>query len=49
VPYPPSKADQAWTWDQFLANAKKLTKDRAGHDAADPPKRRRNIVNTGTM
>jgi multiple sugar transport system substrate-binding protein len=36
VPYPPARADQAWTWDEFLANAKKLTKDRAGHDAADP-------------
>ncbi len=36
VPYPPAKADEAWTWDEFLANAKKLTKDRAGHDAADP-------------
>jgi multiple sugar transport system substrate-binding protein len=36
VPYPPAKADQAWTWDEFLANAKKLTKDRAGHDASDP-------------
>jgi multiple sugar transport system substrate-binding protein len=36
VPYPPARADRAWTWDEFLANAKKLTKDRAGHDAADP-------------
>ena len=36
VPYPPAKADQAWTWDEFLAHAKALTKDRAGHDAADP-------------
>jgi len=36
VPYPPAKADEAWSWDEFLANAKKLTKDRAGRDAADP-------------
>ena len=36
VPYPPAKAEQAWTWDEFLANAKKLTRDRAGHNAADP-------------
>ena len=30
VAYPPAKASQAWTWDQFVANAKKLTKDRSG-------------------
>jgi multiple sugar transport system substrate-binding protein len=30
VPYPPSSADKAWTWDQFIDAAKKLTKDRNG-------------------
>lgn len=31
--YPPATADQAWTWDQFLEVAKKLTKDTSGNDA----------------
>ena len=35
LPYPPSKASEAWTWDQFLDVAKKLTKDRSGHTAAE--------------
>ncbi|MDI4647050.1 extracellular solute-binding protein [Cohnella hashimotonis] len=30
VPYPPASADEAWTWEQFVDAAKKLTKDRAG-------------------
>lgn len=36
VPYPPAKADEAWTWQQFVDNAKLLTKDRAGKNATDP-------------
>lgn len=30
VPYPPASADEAWTWEQFVDAAKKLTKDRSG-------------------
>ncbi|GGD46878.1 ABC transporter substrate-binding protein [Paenibacillus nasutitermitis] len=30
VPYPPASADQAWTWEQFVDAAKKLTTDRSG-------------------
>ncbi|OXS59288.1 ABC transporter substrate-binding protein [Cohnella sp. CIP 111063] len=30
VPYPPSALDQAWTWDEFVAAAKKLTIDKNG-------------------
>jgi len=30
VPYPPSALDQAWTWDEFVATAKKLTIDKNG-------------------
>ncbi|MCQ6562189.1 extracellular solute-binding protein [Paenibacillus mendelii] len=30
VPYPPAAADTAWTWDEFVAAAKKLTTDRNG-------------------
>lgn len=36
VPYPPAKASEAWTWDEFVQNAKLLTRDRAGKTAADP-------------
>lgn len=36
VPYPPSKPEEAWTWDQFVEIAKKLTIDRNGRTAADP-------------
>jgi multiple sugar transport system substrate-binding protein len=34
--YPPSKAAEAWTWDEFVEVAKKLTKDRNGNDATSP-------------
>ncbi|RKP53239.1 sugar ABC transporter substrate-binding protein [Cohnella endophytica] len=30
VPYPPSVLDKAWTWDEFVATAKKLTIDKKG-------------------
>lgn len=30
VAYPPSALDQAWTWDDFVATAKKLTVDKKG-------------------
>jgi multiple sugar transport system substrate-binding protein len=33
VSYPPSKAAEAWTWDEFVEVAKKLTKDTNGNDA----------------
>ncbi|XID94595.1 ABC transporter substrate-binding protein [Paenibacillaceae bacterium WGS1546] len=40
VPYPPSALDQAWTWDEFVAAAKKLTIDKngkhPGEDGFDP-------------
>ncbi len=32
---PPSKAADAWTWDEFVETAKKLTKDRNGNDATN--------------
>ena len=34
VDYPPSKAAEAWTWDEFVAAAKQLTVDRNGNNAA---------------
>ncbi|WP_040949883.1 ABC transporter substrate-binding protein [Gorillibacterium massiliense] len=30
VAYPPSALDKAWTWDEFVATAKKLTIDKKG-------------------
>ncbi|OXM83921.1 ABC transporter substrate-binding protein [Paenibacillus rigui] len=36
VEAPPTKADNAWTWDQFVDTAKKLTLDKNGKNAADP-------------
>ena len=36
VELPPSKAADAWTWDEFVEIAKKLTKDRNGNDATSP-------------
>ena len=36
VDAPPSKAADAWTWDEFVTAAKKLTKDRNGNDATSP-------------
>ncbi len=35
IPYPPSSAEDAWTWDEFLEVAKKLTKDSAGRTPND--------------
>jgi multiple sugar transport system substrate-binding protein len=32
---PPSKASEAWTWDEFVEVAKKLTIDTKGRNAAD--------------
>lgn len=34
--YPPTDADQAWTWDEFLEAGLKLTQDRAGFNASEP-------------
>lgn len=36
VELPPADAAQAWTWDEFLDVAKRLTKDRSGNDATSP-------------
>lgn len=34
--YPPADADDAWTWDEFVEIAKRLTVDRRGNDATSP-------------
>ncbi len=33
IPYPPARAEDAWTWDEFVAVAKRLTKDTNGRTA----------------
>lgn len=33
---PPAKADDAWTWDEFVEVAQKLTLDRNGNNALSP-------------
>jgi multiple sugar transport system substrate-binding protein len=36
IELPPTKAEDAWTYDELLAIAQKLTKDRSGNDATSP-------------
>lgn len=35
LPYPPSRAQDAWTWQEFVDVAKQLTKDESGNTAND--------------
>jgi multiple sugar transport system substrate-binding protein len=49
VAYPPARVQDAWTWDQFVAAAKKLTFDRNGRTPADAGFDRNNIVQYGAM
>lgn len=47
IAYPPAKADQAWTWQQFVDTAKKLTKDKNGKTPNDSGFDSKNIVTYG--
>ncbi|MGA2615352.1 MAG: sugar ABC transporter substrate-binding protein [Spirochaetia bacterium] len=47
VPYPPASADKAWTWQEFVAAAKKLTKDQNGKTPNDAGFDSNNIVTYG--
>lgn len=49
VQAPPSKAEQAWTWDQLIDAAMKLTLDGQGHNAYSPDFDKDNIVRYGIM
>jgi len=49
VPAPPSRSEEAWTWEQFVAAAKTLTLDRNGRNAHHPQFDRNNIVQYGVM
>lgn len=47
VETPPTDPEKAWTWDQFVENAKKLTIDRNGKNAMDPEFNAKQIAQYG--
>ena len=47
VAFPPTTAETAWTWDQFVDTARQLTKDRSGKNALDPEFDAENIQQYG--
>jgi multiple sugar transport system substrate-binding protein len=49
VAYPPASADRAWTWDEFVATAKKLTFDANGRTPNDAGFNRNQIRQYGAM
>jgi multiple sugar transport system substrate-binding protein len=47
LPYPPSRAEDAWAWNQFVDVAKKLTKDNNGRTPNDRGFDKENIASYG--
>lgn len=47
LPYPPAETEKAWTWDQMLEVAKKLTKDKNGKHPGETGFDTKNIVQYG--
>ena len=47
VPYPPATLDKAWTWDEFIEVAKKLTIDANGKHPGEAGFNKDNIVQYG--
>lgn len=47
--YPPTTADKAWTWDEFVAAAKKLTLDKNGKHPDEAGFDDQNIVQFGAL
>lgn len=47
IPYPPTTLDEAWTWDEFVEVAKKLTIDANGKNASEAGFDKNNIVQYG--
>jgi multiple sugar transport system substrate-binding protein len=47
LPYPPSRAEAAWTWDRFLAVARRLTRDERGRHPGEAGFDPENIVQYG--
>ncbi|MDR0497429.1 MAG: sugar ABC transporter substrate-binding protein [Treponema sp.] len=49
VPYPPTAVDRAWTWDEFVATAKRLTLDTNGRTPNDAGFNRNQVRQYGAM
>jgi multiple sugar transport system substrate-binding protein len=49
VAFPPSNAKNPWTWDEFVAAAKKLTKDASGKTPNDAGFNYDSVVQWGTI
>jgi len=49
VDLPPTKVEDAWSWDEFVEMAQKLTLDTEGRNAADPDFDANNIKQYGVM
>jgi multiple sugar transport system substrate-binding protein len=49
VAYPPASVDKAWTWDQFVDAAKKLTLDKNGKHPTDAGFDDQNITQYGAL
>lgn len=47
VDLPPTKGEDAWTWDEFVKTAQKLTKDSNGKTADDPKFNPEKVVQYG--
>ena len=47
VELPPTKAEEAWSWDEFVQVAKQLTLDKKGRNALDPNFDEKNIKQYG--
>jgi len=47
LPYPPSSLDKAWTWDEFVETAKKLTIDKKGKHPGEDGFNAQSIVQYG--
>ncbi|MCL2084349.1 MAG: sugar ABC transporter substrate-binding protein [Oscillospiraceae bacterium] len=47
IPYPPATLDDAWTWDEFIEVARKLTIDSDGRNPGDDGFDKNNIVQYG--
>lgn len=49
VPIPPAQAENAWSWEQFVDAAKRLTLDSQGRNALDPAFDKDHIARYGIM
>ena len=47
IPYPPTRIEDAWSWDEFIEVARQLTFDANGNHPGDPDFDARNIVQYG--